>query len=66
MKVMKVDHEQAAEELHALIRECDADTLAALYEDAFGAIEEVGQGDGDYFEVTYHEGLEPSTDHPLI
>lgn len=57
---VKVDFEQAAEELHELVRECDADTLAALYEYAFGAVESCEQSnEGDYFIVKYHEGLEP-------
>lgn len=33
-----VAFETAAEELHDLIREADADTLAALYEYAFGSV----------------------------
>jgi hypothetical protein len=57
---VKMDYEQAAEELHALIRECDADTLAAIYEQSFGAVESCEQScEGDYFIATYHEGLEP-------
>lgn len=51
----RIDFEQAAEELHALVGECDADTLAALYEYAFGAVESCEQSDeGDYFVVTHH------------
>jgi hypothetical protein len=43
-KIMrKVEFEKAAEELHALIRECDAGTLAAIYENAFGAVESCEQ-----------------------
>lgn len=56
---IKVDFEQVAEELHELIRVCNSDTLAALYEYAFGAVESCEESDGgDYFMVTYHEGLE--------
>jgi len=56
----KIDFEQAAEELHALVRECDADSLAALYEYAFGAVESCEQSaEEDCFIVEYHEGLEP-------
>jgi hypothetical protein len=36
----RISYEKATEELHALVRECDAETLAALYEDAFGAVKE--------------------------
>ena len=58
--MIKVDHEKAAEELHALIRECDADTLAAIYENAFGAVESCyNSSEQDCLEVTYYEGLEP-------
>lgn len=58
--MIKVDHEKAAEELHALIRECDADTLAAIYENAFGAVKICEHSpDEDCFLVQYHEGLEP-------
>ncbi len=57
---VKVDFEQVAEELHELVRECDSDTLSALYEYAFGAVESCEESDeGDYFIVTYHKGLEP-------
>jgi len=56
----KIDFEQAAEELHELIRTCDADTLAAIYEQAFGAVISCEQSqDEDCFLVEYHEGLEP-------
>lgn len=55
-----IDHEQVAEELHELIRTCDVDTLGAIYENAFGAVEScIESPEGDYFEVEYHEGLEP-------
>ena len=55
-----IGFEQAAEELHALIRECDSDTLAAMYEQAFGAVKSCEQSQkGDWFEVEYEEGLEP-------
>lgn len=55
----KLDFEKAAENLHELIRECGSDTLAAIYENAFGAIKtcELSE-DNCYFIVTYHEGLE--------
>lgn len=36
---MKITAEDAAIELYELIRDCDGDTLAALYEYAFGAVE---------------------------
>jgi hypothetical protein len=56
----RVDFEKAAEELHALIRECDADDLAAIYENAFGAVKICEQSaDQDCLLVQYHEGLEP-------
>lgn len=56
----KIDFEQAAAELHELIRTCDADTLGAMYENAFGAIESCEELPGDgHFTVEYHEGLEP-------
>lgn len=55
----KIDFEQAAEELHELIRDADADTLASIYEDAFGAVKSCDQSpDGDHFIVEYHKGLE--------
>lgn len=57
----KLDHEKAAERLHALIRECDADTLAAIYENAFGAVKEVEARNPNHFKVTFCEGLEDDT-----
>ncbi len=58
--MIKVDYEEAAEELHALIRECDADTLAAIYENAFGSVKICEQSvDEDCLLVQYHEGLQP-------
>lgn len=55
-----IDFEQVAEELHELIRTCDADALASMYEQAFGAIKTCDQSnDKDCFIVKYHEGLEP-------
>jgi hypothetical protein len=55
---MLIDDKQAAEELHTLIRECDLETLAAIYENAFGAVENVAVRDG-MLEVTYVDGLGP-------
>lgn len=56
----KIDFEQAAEELHKLIRTCDADTLACIYEQAFGAVESCEQSENeDCFLIKYHEHLEP-------
>lgn len=55
--------EDVAAQLHELIRDADCDTLAALYEYAFGAVEScmVIEDDEDetYLEVQYHPGLEP-------
>ncbi len=55
----KIYFEQAADELHDLIREADADTLAAMYENAFGAVKscELSSENG-IFIIEYHEGLE--------
>lgn len=57
----KLDFEKAAEELHELIRTCDADTLCAIYENAFGAVVSCEQSveDDGVFLVEYHKGLEP-------
>jgi len=56
----KMGFEQVADELHALIRECDSETLAAIYENAFGAVKSCVDSDVvGYFNVEYHEGLEP-------
>jgi hypothetical protein len=54
----KISFDQAAEELHALIRECDCETLAAIYEHAFGAVEKAEAIDGE-LSIEYVEGLEP-------
>ncbi len=55
-----VDFEQAEAELHELIRDCDADCLGTMYEQAFGSVASCEEVPGeDYFEVEYHEGLEP-------
>lgn len=55
----KISYEQAAEELHTLIRECDADCLAAIYEYAFGAVKNCEQSTTeDCLIIDYHEGLE--------
>ncbi|KKN99050.1 hypothetical protein LCGC14_0142950 [marine sediment metagenome] len=55
----KISHQQAADELHELIRDCGADELAAIYENAFGAVENCEESDeGDYLIIYYHEGLE--------
>ena len=35
---MRISIEQVAEDLQALIRECDGDTLATLYEYTFGNV----------------------------
>jgi len=58
----KLDFEKAAEELHSLIRECDAETLASIYEDAFGAVKSCWQSNrGDYFVVEFESELEDDT-----
>ncbi len=56
----KIDFEQAAAELHELVRDADADTLACLYEDAFGAVKscDISKDEDGCFLVEYHEGLE--------
>lgn len=60
----KIGFEEASEELHALIRECDVGDLAAIYEYAFGAVKSCEHStEGDYFVVEYHEGLEPNDDN---
>lgn len=55
-----INFEQATDELYDLIKDCGEDTLACLYECAFGAVEtcELSE-DEDYFVVTYYEGLKP-------
>ncbi len=56
----EINHEQAASELHELIRDADADTLCALYEYAFGAVKSCEQSsESDEFIVEYYDGLEP-------
>lgn len=55
----KISFEQAAEELHAIIRESDGDTIAALYEYAFGAVKSCDRSvEEDILIVIYHPGLE--------
>ncbi len=56
-----VDVEQAAEELHELIRNADVDTIAAMYEDAFGVVEYCwpSEDDPDTLIIEYVEGCEP-------
>lgn len=56
----RLEYEEAAQEIIEFIKECDSDTLAAVYENCFGAVKSCEEAeDGDYFIVTYHEGLEP-------
>ncbi len=56
----RIDFEDAADQLHELIREADSDLLAALYENAFGAVESCTVDDGDdCLVVEYVSGLEP-------
>jgi len=58
MTSYNIEHESAAEHIHSYIRECDGDSLAAIYEYVFGAVESC-DNDGDHLVVTYHNGLEP-------
>ncbi|KKK84025.1 hypothetical protein LCGC14_2787530 [marine sediment metagenome] len=57
-----IDVEKAAEELHELIREADVDTIAVLYENAFGAVNECwpSEDDPDLLVIEYVEGCEPN------
>jgi len=53
-----IGFEQVADELHDLIRGADADTLSAIYENAFGAVESCKVVWGG-LEVVFLEGCEP-------
>ena len=58
----RIDFEDAADQLHELIRKTflDSDLLAALYENAFDAVESCIVDDGDdCLVVEYVSGLEP-------
>ena len=56
-----INIEQAAKELCALIKTCDSETIATLYEEAFGAVEYcwVPENDLDTLIIEYVEGCEP-------
>lgn len=56
-----IDVEKAAEELHELIQNADVDTIAALYEYAFDAIELCwpSDDDSDTLIIEYVEGCDP-------
>lgn len=56
-----IDVEKAAEELHELIQNADVDTIAILYEDAFGAVNECwpSEDDPNTLIIEYVEGCEP-------
>ena len=57
-----IDVEKAAEELHELIRDADVDTIAALYEYTFGAVEAcyLSLNDPEILIIEYVEGCEPN------
>ncbi len=54
--VKKLDYDEAAEHLHELIRTCDAEMLATLYEYTFGTVKECIVDDNeDKLIVTFNE-----------
>ncbi len=66
-KQHKLDFEAAAEQLHELIRICDAGDLAAIYENAFGAVKSCEESsEGDYFIIEYEDGLDPDANRPEV
>ena len=56
-----IDVEKAVEELHEYLRDADVDTIAALYEYTFGAVESCwpSEDDPDLLVIEYVEGCEP-------
>ena len=56
-----IDVEKAVEELYEYLRDADVDTVAALYEYTFGAVESCwpSVNDPDTFIIEYVEGCEP-------
>lgn len=62
----KLSDEAASEQLHDLIREADLDTLTALYENAFGAVEacEVDL-ENTCLRVLFRDGFDDETLEPI-
>lgn len=56
-----INVEKAAEELHEYLRDADVDTVAAIYEYTFGAVEACypSDDDPDTLIIEYVEGCEP-------
>jgi len=62
----KLSDKTATEQLHALIREADLDTLTTLYENAFGAVKycEVDL-ENNCLRVLFEDGLDDDTLEPI-